>query len=78
MKSATSCINGGFVKLYNPLESYLAISVKNHKNIKALWPKISPLGIYLKEIIQTIRKTICLQLLTAVFITMKNWKQFKY
>ena len=73
----TSCINGGFEKLSKPVESYLALSIRNHKNIKALWPILLFLGIYLKEIIRTIRKTGCSQLLTAVSITMKNWKQIE-
>lgn len=73
----TSCINGGFEKLSNPVESYLALSIRNHKNIKALWPVLLSLGIYLKEIIRTIRKTGCSQLLTAVSIMMKNWKQLE-
>lgn len=77
IRLTTSSINGGFEKLSNPLESYLALSTTNHKNIKALWPVILPLGIYLKEIIQTIRKTGCSQLLTAVSIMMKDWKQFE-
>lgn len=77
MLLTTSCINGGFEKLSNPLESYLALSIRDHKNIKALWPVTLSLGICLKEIIQTIRKTGCSPLLTAVAITMKNWKQFE-